>query len=108
MPVYPGASIKQQRDHHRRVIGRPAAPVPAVGRIEIVEVHLAHGIEHEPREVTFRQPLPNIRRHQKRLLAITRDKALAHHQMVLNPPDDTPTYATASGKASSGPVDSCV
>jgi hypothetical protein len=24
-----------------------------------------------------------IRRHQKRLLAITRDKALAHHQMVL-------------------------
>jgi hypothetical protein len=30
------------------------------------------------------------RRHQKRLITITRDKALSHHQMVLNPPDSTP------------------
>jgi hypothetical protein len=34
-----------------------------------------------------RQPLADVGRHQERLLTITRDKALAHHQMVLNPPD---------------------
>ena len=33
--------VEQQRDHHRRVIGRPAAPVDAIGRIERVEIHLA-------------------------------------------------------------------
>jgi hypothetical protein len=46
------------------------------------------------------QPLTDIGRHQERLLAIARDEALAHRDMVLNPPDDTPTYATASGKGS--------
>jgi hypothetical protein len=30
-----------------------------------------------------RQPPAHIGRHQKRLLAITRDKALAHHDIVL-------------------------
>ena len=28
---------------------------------------------------------------KKRLLAITRDKALSHVEIVLNPPDDSPT-----------------
>jgi hypothetical protein len=51
--------------------------------------------------VPLRQPLADVGRHQERLLAITRDKALAHHEMVLNPPDDTPTYATATGERSS-------
>jgi len=90
MPVYPGASVQQQRDHHRRVISRPTAAVPPVGAIERVEVHRADGIDDEPRKMALRQPLPHIRWHQKRLLAITRDKALAHHRIVLNPPDDTP------------------
>src|SRR5205807_7617183 len=35
-------------------------------------------------------------RHQKRLLAITRDEARAHLGMVLPAPDGTGTYATAS------------
>ena len=51
-----------------------------------------------------RQPLADVGRHQKRLLAITRDKALAHHEIVLNPPDDTPTYATATGESGSPDV----
>ena len=46
-----------------------------------------------------RQPLTDIRRHQKRLLAITRDKALAHHQMVLNPPDATRLMRQPQAKA---------
>jgi hypothetical protein len=80
--------VEQQRHHHRRVIGRPAAPVDAIGGIKRLEIHLADGVDDKPREVPLRQPLANIGRHQKRLLAITRDKALAHHEMVLNPPDD--------------------
>ena len=77
--------VEQQRHHHRRVIGRPAAAVPPIGGIEAVEVHLADSLQDEPREVAFWQPLPDIRRHQKRLLAITRDKALAHHRHRLKP-----------------------
>ena len=80
--------VEQQADHHRRVISRPAAPVLAIGAIERIQIHLADGIDHEPRQVVLREPVPDVGRHQKRLLAITRDKALAHHQMVMNPPDD--------------------
>jgi hypothetical protein len=51
----------------------------------------------------IRQPVAHVRRHQKRLLTITGNKALSHHEIVLNPPDDNPTYATASGTSSSAP-----
>jgi hypothetical protein len=75
--------VEQQRDHHRRVIGRPTAPIDAVGDIERPEIHLRDRVDDKPRQMPRRQPLTDVRRHQKRLLAITRDKALAHHQMVL-------------------------
>ena len=45
--------------------------------------------------MVFWQPLANVRWHQKRLLAITRDEPLRHPGIVLNRPDSTPTYATA-------------
>jgi hypothetical protein len=93
--------VEQQRDHHRRVIGRPAAPVDAIGRIERLQIHLGHGVDHKPGEVPRRQPLAHVGRQQERLLAITRDKALAHREMVLNPPGDTPTYATTTGERES-------
>ena len=93
--------VEQQRDHHRRVIRRPAAPIDAIRGVKRVEVHLADGVDDEPRELPRRQPRANIGHHQKRPLAITRDKALAHHGMVLNPPDDTPTYATATRESDS-------
>ena len=96
--------VQQQRDHHRRVIRRPAAPIDAIGRVERLEIHLADGVDDKPRQMPRRQPLADIGRHQKRLLAITRDEALAHHEMVLNPPDDTPTYATASGESDSAAI----
>ena len=51
---------------------------------------------HKPREVALRQPLTHVGRHQKRLLAITRDEALAHHRNRLKPAGRHPTYATAS------------
>src|SRR3954451_20491904 len=108
MPVYPGASVEQQRDHHRRVIRRPAAPVDPIGRVEHVEVQLRHRVDDKPRQVPRRQPLADVGRHQKRLLAITSDKALAHREIVLNPPDGTRTYATATcqsiGEVTPGPL----
>jgi hypothetical protein len=81
--------VKQQADHHRRVIGRPTAPITPISAIERLEIHLLDGLDHKPREMPFRQPLAHIRRHQKRLLAITSDEALSHHGIVLNPPDVT-------------------
>lgn len=51
------------------------------------QVHLANGVNDKPRQVLLRQPVAHVRRHQKRLIAITRDEALPHPDMVLTPPD---------------------
>jgi len=82
--------VEQQRHHHRRVISRPATTIEAIDRIERLQLHLRDGVDDKPRQMVLRQPLPDIGRHQKRLITITRDEALSHHQMVLNPPDSTP------------------
>jgi hypothetical protein len=55
--------VKQQPDHHRRLIGRPAAAIAAIGRIEPLEVNLPDRRQHEPRQMILRQPLAHIRRH---------------------------------------------
>ena len=82
--------VQQQADHHRRVIRRPAAPIDPIGAIERLQIDLGNSVDHKPGEVPRRQPLAHVRRHQKRLVAITRNKALADPEIVLNPPDDTP------------------
>jgi len=46
----------------RRVIRPPANTVSAVSAIEAGEIHAGNGVEHEPREVPVRQPIPQIRR----------------------------------------------
>jgi hypothetical protein len=56
--------VQQHRDHHRRVIRRPAAPVDPVRGIERLEIHLRDGIDDKPREVPLRQPLTDVGRHQ--------------------------------------------
>src|SRR3954467_13299854 len=83
------------------VAGRPAASVHAVGGVKGVEVHRGNGVDDKPSQMTRRQPLTDVGRHQKRLLAITPDKALAHRRRLLKPPDRTPTYATASPRCDS-------
>jgi hypothetical protein len=70
--------VEQQRDHHRRIMRRPAMPVGAIGRIERPEIHRLDNVEHEPREVILGQPLAQARRQQQLLLAITRDEVLRH------------------------------
>jgi hypothetical protein len=96
--------VKHQRHHHRRLIGRPAMPIQAIGGIERRQIHRRHRIHNKPRKVTLRQPLANVRRHQEHLLAIARQKVLGHAGMVLNPPDTTPLCATASRESGSGAV----
>jgi hypothetical protein len=58
-------------------------PVGAIGGVKDRQIQLLYGVDDKPRQVALRQPLANIRRHQKHLLRITRDEVLPHHQMVL-------------------------
>jgi hypothetical protein len=50
--------VEENGDHQRRVVRRPAMAIGAVGRVEDRQVHLLDRVEHEPREVALRQPLP--------------------------------------------------
>jgi hypothetical protein len=52
--------VEQHGDHHRRVIGRPAAPVDPIGGIKRVELDLVDGVDDKPREVPWRQPLADV------------------------------------------------
>jgi hypothetical protein len=46
-------AVQQQRNHHRRLVGRAAVAVLAIGRVERRRVHHADGVDHEPRQGTF-------------------------------------------------------
>jgi hypothetical protein len=52
--------VQQQRDHHRRVIRRPAAPVDPIGRIERLQIHLRDRVDDKPRKMPRRQPLAHV------------------------------------------------
>jgi hypothetical protein len=78
--------VEQQRDHHRRLVGRAALAVDPMSRIERVEIHLLDRRQHEPRQVVLRQPVTEIRRHQKRLITVARNEAQAHARHRLNRP----------------------
>lgn len=80
--------VAQKAHHHRRLVGRSAFPVRAIGRIERIKIQLTHRCDHEPRQMVLRQPVPQRRRQQKRLLTITIPKVLTHPDIQLNPPDD--------------------
>ena len=75
--------IDEQRDHHRRVVGRAAPAVLAISRIKRRQVHLGDRLQHKPREVILGQPLPQARREQQLLIAITRQEVLRHPRRVL-------------------------
>jgi hypothetical protein len=68
MPVYPGASVQHQRHHQRRLIRRATVTISPVSGIERAEVHVRDRVDHKPRQMIGRQPLPDIRRQQKPLL----------------------------------------
>jgi hypothetical protein len=93
--------VDQQRDHHRRIMRRPAVSVGAVIGIKRRQIHRLYRRYHEPREVILRQPLIQTRRQEKRLLAIAPQEVPRHDGIVLNPSDGHLLYATASMEGSS-------
>jgi hypothetical protein len=92
--------VQNQRHHHRRIKRRPTAPVHSIGDVERLELHRRHSIKHKPREVILRQPPAHVRRHQKRLLAITRDKPLRHARHRLKPPGRHPDLRDSPSRRS--------
>jgi hypothetical protein len=74
-----------------------------MGGIERLEIHLLNRVDHEPREVPFRQPLADVGRQQKRLLTITRDESLRHRGILFNRPDES-TVLPPSSVLDNGPV----
>jgi hypothetical protein len=93
--------VDEQRNHHRRIVRRPPVAVLAIAAIKRRQIHLRDRLQHTPRQVLLRQPLPQARRQQQLLLTITRDEVLRHPEIVLNPPDSTTVCATPSAKGGS-------
>jgi hypothetical protein len=82
MPVYPGASIHQQRDHHRRIVRRAPVTIRAIRVVERVQIQLLDRRQNEPRKVILRQPVTQAQRHQQDLLTLARQEVLGHHPIV--------------------------
>ena len=89
--------------HHRRVIRPPTNPVTAIRPIKLAQVHPRDRVQHEPSEMTLRQPIPNVGRHQERLITVTTNEILSHPGMVLNAPDDTVITRQPRDQAHLGP-----
>ena len=82
--------IQDQRQHHRRLIRRPAMTIRPVGRIERPKIQAPDRVNHKPRQMIRRNPIPDIRRQQKTLLTTTLNEVLRHPQIVQTAPDRTP------------------
>jgi hypothetical protein len=65
-----GIGVDQQRDHHRRIMRRPAMAVLATGAVERGQIKLVNDLQYEPRQVILGQPLPQAGRQQQRLIAV--------------------------------------
>ena len=66
--------------------------------IERLQIDLRHGIDHEPRQMIRRQPIPDIRRQQKPLLPTTLNEVLRHTGIVLTAPDGAALCDNLHGK----------
>jgi hypothetical protein len=98
MPVYPGASIQQQGDHHPRVIRRPAVAVGSVVGVKPGQIHLLDRVQDRPHHVILGHPVQQRWRHQKRLLTVTFDEVRSHAGIVQGTPDGT-LFPTATNGA---------
>jgi hypothetical protein len=67
-PAAPAVAVRQQRRHHLRVIRHAALPVSPVARPGPRQAHLRGQLDHPPRQVPGRQPLPRAGRHQHHLV----------------------------------------
>ena len=62
--------VEEKRDHHLRVVGGAAPAVVAVVGKERLEVHLRDGVQDEPGEVIFGQPLAHVGGQEQLLVAV--------------------------------------
>ncbi len=69
--------------HHRGLIRRSAVTITPIGPIERIKVHLLDRIDHKPRQMITRHPIPNVRRQQKPLLTTALNEVLRHAEIVL-------------------------
>ncbi len=84
--------------HHRRLIRRPTVTVSPIPGIERLKVHPPHSVDHEPRKMIRRQPLPHVRRQQESLLTTALNEVLRHAESLLNPPDGLPLRDSVPGR----------
>ena len=75
--------------------------VGAIVGVELAQIHLLNRLEQKPRQMVLRQPLAQRRRQQERLLTITPDEVLSHHEIVIADPDGAGVCATASWQSDS-------
>jgi hypothetical protein len=101
MPVYPGASVQQKRDHHRRVIRRPAMTIGSVIGVKRAQVQLLDRAQDAPHEVILSDPIQQRRRHQELLVAAAGNEVPRHPGIQLIAPDGT-LFPTASHRCRSG------
>jgi hypothetical protein len=66
--AHPGRErVQDQRHHHRRLIRRATVTIASISGIKRRQIQLADRVDHKPRKVIGRQPLPHIPRQQKPL-----------------------------------------
>jgi hypothetical protein len=96
-------AVEQQCDHHRRVVRRAALTVVAISRVERAQIKRRDGVDHEPRKMSFGQPLARARRQST---APDRDRTrgtFAPPRHGLHHPGRSRLCATATMRCSSRP-----
>jgi hypothetical protein len=76
--------------------------IRSIGGEERLEIETRDRIEHKPREMILRQPVPQRRRQQKRLLTITFNEVLGHPSIQRAGPD-RPLCATSTAESGTVP-----
>ena len=62
----------------------------AIVRVERFQIETIDALDHEPRQLIRRQPIPQRRPHQERLLTVTFDEVLGHARNPIGPPGQNP------------------
>jgi len=73
-----GEGVEQQRDHHRRMVGRLAARLVVVRQDRRQVQLVAHQLAHQMRRMAGRHEVVDRRRQQPHLVHVPRSKGLAH------------------------------
>jgi hypothetical protein len=70
--------VEQQRHHRGRVVCCAAPAIGSVVGVEGREVHLLNRVQHEPRQMLFRQPVRHRRWEQIELVALWGEEVVGH------------------------------